>query len=324
MSSENTSTEPPNSSSSPTSLRRCHGCGRTQDEEIRLQKCAGCHSVLYCSKACQKEKWEMHRLFCRNDANPKPGRNQQLQEIGFESVSAFTKALGRWFNAHKSALQTCADVVVAEAGGIEASRNPQKMVGFSLEPRVSKNLPPTRNPSRMFQLRGRCLISLEEHLSQTPGHRRDWECCAPVRAAMDEQFARNPLYTGLLPILISVIGVHMTQITYLPQMRSDPTLLRGAVIVAPPRHIIFQDAVRLAVCSINENFPLRIVEHDPLAIAIPGRFMHDNGSWTWKELFPDWSHYRRGRHRGIDVTLAKMRSGLPPPELILAMKSLVS
>ncbi len=52
------STEP---SPSITALRRCQECGQAQDAEHRLQRCAGCFIILYCSKTCQKKDWKTHK-----------------------------------------------------------------------------------------------------------------------------------------------------------------------------------------------------------------------------------------------------------------------
>lgn len=44
----------------------CHNpeCGETKFTR-NLKKCAGCKSVLYCSKECQKTDWTAHKLSCK-------------------------------------------------------------------------------------------------------------------------------------------------------------------------------------------------------------------------------------------------------------------
>ncbi len=42
-------------------LRVCYHCGKAEDEQLKLRKCSGCSSALYCSKECQKEQWKTHK-----------------------------------------------------------------------------------------------------------------------------------------------------------------------------------------------------------------------------------------------------------------------
>lgn len=42
-------------------LRKCEKCNKGQQEGLKLRKCAGCSSVMYCSKECQKESWAKHK-----------------------------------------------------------------------------------------------------------------------------------------------------------------------------------------------------------------------------------------------------------------------
>jgi hypothetical protein len=42
--------------------RRCAACSGT---ERRLQRCARCHAVVYCSPACQRQHWAEHKLRCK-------------------------------------------------------------------------------------------------------------------------------------------------------------------------------------------------------------------------------------------------------------------
>jgi hypothetical protein len=43
-------------------VKACAGCGAS---ECKLMKCARCHSVLYCTKACQLAAWPTHKAACR-------------------------------------------------------------------------------------------------------------------------------------------------------------------------------------------------------------------------------------------------------------------
>jgi hypothetical protein len=39
-------------------------CGKQHSEQHKLQLCAGCQSVRYCSKECQQAHWRQHRKDC--------------------------------------------------------------------------------------------------------------------------------------------------------------------------------------------------------------------------------------------------------------------
>jgi ankyrin repeat protein len=42
--------------------RRCAACGGT---EVRLQRCARCQAIVYCSPACQRQHWPQHKQRCK-------------------------------------------------------------------------------------------------------------------------------------------------------------------------------------------------------------------------------------------------------------------
>ncbi|KAI0700557.1 hypothetical protein C8T65DRAFT_728739, partial [Cerioporus squamosus] len=322
MSSGESSRGPSTYSPSSTALQCCHECGRTQDEEVRLRRCVGCFSVLYCSKTCQRKGW---KPICHNNAdaiaNPQSGWNQQLQDLGFGSLSAFTEALVQWLDAHKPALQMCADVAVTKDGGMDSSHNTRKMLLCFLVPRSSMDLPSTRNPSLTFQYKNNYLLTLDENFLDTSGLRSDWECGAAVRADLNERYASHPFYAGLLLVIVNVKGFQMAQILYFPHFRPGPTCVPAAAILAAAQPVVLQDVLGLIHGSINEGFPLRPVDDEFSAPALPGRFVRGHGGWSWQQLFPDWSQYRRGRHRGMDKTLDGMRTGFSPRELMLALRS---
>ncbi|RPD59234.1 hypothetical protein L226DRAFT_614064 [Lentinus tigrinus ALCF2SS1-7] len=307
-------------------LRRCHECARTQDEEIRLQRCAGCYHALYCSRSCQRKNWKVHKSLCRPNASvlahPQSGWNQQLQDLGFESVSVFSDAFGQWLDAHQCALRICADVVVIQNGGYDAFQSLQKMFLLALVPRSSTDLPSSRNPSLMFQLKDAAPSVTDNHFARESGFWRDWEQGAPVRAALDAKYHSHPLYAGVLPILVNVEGFELFQIIYIPQFHPNPAWLPSAAILAAGRDMILGDMLSLIRGSINEGFPLRSVGLNLHVPALPGTFVRNHGTWTWQALFSDWRLYRRGQHRGLDGTLATFRSNILPPELMLSFKYL--
>ncbi|RDX52841.1 hypothetical protein OH76DRAFT_129706 [Lentinus brumalis] len=308
-------------------LRRCQECGQAQDAEHRLQRCAGCFHILYCSKTCQKKAWKTHKLLCstnagiieRSDSIPQP----QLEGLGFESFSKFTDVFRQWSDAHKNALYMCAKVVVMQRGGIAWSQNPQKMLAFFVTPRRSGNLLSLRNPSLMFQLQTMHLFDLEEHMAMSPDVRTKWEHDAPVRASMDAKFTTHPLYAGLLPTVTTIDGIDMVRLDYLTQFHPNPSLAPLAACVAPVRDIVLEDILHLALGSINAGFPLRPEGSGPSQQFLPGHFVRDQFTHTWQPLFADWTQYRRGQHKGLDETLDGLRSGIPPSLLIRAVHCMI-
>ncbi|RPD59233.1 hypothetical protein L226DRAFT_465268 [Lentinus tigrinus ALCF2SS1-7] len=306
------------------SLRRCHKCGRAPEEGERLRRCSGCFHVLYCSKTCQKDDWKRHKPVCQTNGSITLSYtrwNDQLQNLGYENLSAFSESMGQWMDAHNWALQACVDVDVIQAGGIDKFQNPQMLARLHLVPRAS-HLPTTRNPSLMFQLRKRSPITLNEQFVQSSGYREDWERGAPVRASLRDQYKTDPLFAGLVPMLVSVEGLDMTQFIYRPQFRTDPVFIPVAEELEPMRDVVLADILKLAVASVNQNFPLRKLINHPLAFTLPGRFVRSQGAWTWQQLFSEWEQYRHGQSRGLDETLPLLQSGIPPKELLFIWKSL--
>ncbi|RDX52811.1 hypothetical protein OH76DRAFT_1344364 [Lentinus brumalis] len=309
------------------SLRRCRECGQTQDEGHRLQRCTGCFHVLYCSKSCQRKGWKTHKLTCRTNATTlgevsHSDWNVEMQNLGFESFSNFCDVFQQWKDAHGWALHMCAAVAVMQSSGVDASQNPQKMLSFSLTLRRPGDLHSNRNPSLVFRVEDQHLINLEERLARAPDFRAQWELGAPARAAQNAKYATHPLFVGILPTICILQEMPAAGVHYFPQFRSNPAMRPYAEKLAPVRDIVLKDILHLGVGSINAGFPLRCVLGPPEEV-LPGRFVRSHGTWTWQQLFSDWSQYRRGQHRGLDETLDGLRSGLPPSALIDLIHSLV-
>lgn len=45
-------------------IKICFNCGVAQSEDVRLMKCSRCKKATYCSRACAKEHWKVHRPNC--------------------------------------------------------------------------------------------------------------------------------------------------------------------------------------------------------------------------------------------------------------------
>ncbi|THH14313.1 hypothetical protein EW146_g6000 [Bondarzewia mesenterica] len=47
----------------PMDAKKCDYCGKVDD--VKLKICAACHSVRYCSTACQRSHWKTHKYTCK-------------------------------------------------------------------------------------------------------------------------------------------------------------------------------------------------------------------------------------------------------------------
>ena len=43
---------------------RCKKCGKEEAGEVKLFRCSGCKTAVYCSEACQKSDWKAHKVWC--------------------------------------------------------------------------------------------------------------------------------------------------------------------------------------------------------------------------------------------------------------------
>ncbi|KAF1953232.1 hypothetical protein CC80DRAFT_494852 [Byssothecium circinans] len=52
-----------------TATPLCSTCGQLPASGSSLQRCSRCKSAYYCSKACQKAAWKLHKLDCRGGSS---------------------------------------------------------------------------------------------------------------------------------------------------------------------------------------------------------------------------------------------------------------
>jgi hypothetical protein len=65
---------------------RCTTCNKPAFENAQLKHCSRCESALYCSTACQKEDWPIHKHVCEQfkattTTNPRPSLAHKLALI---------------------------------------------------------------------------------------------------------------------------------------------------------------------------------------------------------------------------------------------------
>ena len=67
--------------------KECNGCGKKERSEP-FKRCEDCKTVLYCSKRCQREKWEKHKVLC---ASIKQLSDQKVSQVSGSYVSHLTQ-----------------------------------------------------------------------------------------------------------------------------------------------------------------------------------------------------------------------------------------
>ena len=49
-------------------MSHCASCGKPENDDVKLKKCAACHLVRYCSVKCQKDHRPKHKKECKKRA----------------------------------------------------------------------------------------------------------------------------------------------------------------------------------------------------------------------------------------------------------------
>ncbi|PVH95266.1 hypothetical protein DM02DRAFT_731963 [Periconia macrospinosa] len=62
-------------------LGRCDGCNHAESEEKKLNRCGRCGTAAYCSAACQKKDWAVHKFVCGAGLEER-GRMLKLSDRG--------------------------------------------------------------------------------------------------------------------------------------------------------------------------------------------------------------------------------------------------
>ena len=265
----------------------------------------------------------VRRRYCRNSSafaakHDMSELSDELKALGFSSPAHFSQILGEFIEGHSWALKSCAKAHVLQEGGIEWTQNPEKMLYFCLVPCTFLGLPSYRNPSRAFKIKAHAFVTLEEQFARVPSTVDDWIRWAPNREATRTMYALHPMFAGILPVMFDVEGVNMTQLVYYPLFRSEHPRPEQWIV-----DCMLEDMVELCVASINRNFPLRSnIEGNSPLIALPGRFVYTDSTWTWRQFFSDWSRYRPGAFKELDETLARLKIPDMLEELMMLFRAL--
>ena len=78
----------------------CWECGKANDEESSLKKCAACKVACYCDKQCQTKDWkERHRVWCK--AIPEFLKLTKIDYSKYteDSLTSVTGVCGRHFTS---------------------------------------------------------------------------------------------------------------------------------------------------------------------------------------------------------------------------------
>jgi hypothetical protein len=61
-------------------LPRCLGCDEIEPLKGQFQKCSACKTALYCSVACQRKHWKVHKPECQNKSKAKSSSSKKGKE----------------------------------------------------------------------------------------------------------------------------------------------------------------------------------------------------------------------------------------------------
>lgn len=56
-------------------------CGNCRKVDPKLQTCGRCKVVFYCSPACQKEHWSVHKILCKKPSVPTANKSVNVEEV---------------------------------------------------------------------------------------------------------------------------------------------------------------------------------------------------------------------------------------------------
>ncbi|EIW60890.1 uncharacterized protein TRAVEDRAFT_64202 [Trametes versicolor FP-101664 SS1] len=286
-------------------LRKCEKCNKGQQEGLKLRKCAGCSSVMYCSKECQKESWAKHKAFCqrfKTDAAFLAFRDMEAQQFGYESAVALSQAMTDFTEAHAWALEhaTIAHCYLRSGPSMDiALQEPRtEMLRFRFQCQTTPDTPRAqRNPSTTFKLLDQGFFPFSYYMD---GYSRNSQligdtlklCRDTHEKNLKDLKKRRPDYVGVVPVMYTDVTISVQLYLMVPIFRPPRQLVMDNFMKAA-----LHDFTRFCAWTINTGIPLRAV--NPRTVPYygrPGRVVRPKGKgWTWEPLFDDWASYEEDR-----------------------------
>ena len=245
--------------------------------------------------------------------------NAQAAQYGYSSAEAFQRGLADFVHAHRWAVRAIALVhrqIWAEAERDEPCPELPRLYNVQLaclsKPNTSSK---DRNPATSFKLLEIYPRRLDDFIQL---YSESWEQSTTLRQAHEERFSQIPGYQEMVMIQYDVQDTVFSYVDFVPVYAHTPCTegTRAA------RRLIMEDMAFLCMSSINCGFPLWIVAPE-YVVALPGRYVRDQGCWKWIPLVNDWDEYVPGKPGEanigyLDQALSILGSGLTVPQLMHA------
>ncbi|RDX52823.1 hypothetical protein OH76DRAFT_1400067 [Lentinus brumalis] len=286
-----------------------------------LKRCAGCSTVLYCNKECQKAAWPQHRTFCQ----PAKARHNSTQAGGgpeavhgpFSSMAVYVDALTYWRQSHYQAIQTIVKGHAVLEGGVEReASHPHKMLFFRLALRDqgsahSSRPRAPRNPALTFALKEHYFMPREFVAASCSSGDKTEDA---ETEALHQLSLQDPSYDGFIPVIFNVEGIEIQLSGYYPQFRPA----KPVRMAQERKEQVVRAVLEFCQDSINGGFPLQVAN----SMVVPGKFVREGGKWEWKPSISDWESYCTGDegNEALDATLER----LDLPQSPSVMMSLVA
>ncbi|TFK88280.1 hypothetical protein K466DRAFT_77323 [Polyporus arcularius HHB13444] len=250
------------------SLRRCNRCFSPQTAGVRLRRCGGCSTVVYCSLECQKVQWPLHKPLCRAETTEDAAK---VACYGYASLGAFSRDLDDFMDAHEWAFR----MLITMERQLQRDRNPDvpfselpMLLRFSLRCQTTRSdTHQLRNPAMLFALVSQTFEDLDAFARK---NKNTYAQTASTRESAHRNFVREfPHYTGqIFAVEHRVPGTNHASMHFYP----IETPLAPALGTPQQRRPISEDMVDFCKRSINDGFPMGMNVSGGF-LAYPGTFV---------------------------------------------------
>ncbi|RPD59257.1 hypothetical protein L226DRAFT_103713 [Lentinus tigrinus ALCF2SS1-7] len=290
-------------------LYHCDGCHQPQSQGKSLKKCGAC-ATLYCSSECQKRAWPRHKSRCI----PKED-HARISRVGSGQMSfgVLSREWSAYVRAHAFAFRNIAYAMCLLHFQASRERDPSsielpRLIRFRMRYLPSPVAAGSRDPASKFMVVGHSFGDLETAIREEP---KLWARVMAVREEADRIFSVIPGHGSSLAVEF-----------YIPDADTSAMVewypLRAPLQTSPhdpaTTTAVLNDLITFCMYSMNLGFPLRIIKPGDI-FPRPGRFVRSGKNWKFEELFPDWSDYKPGQHRGLDYAHSQLKSGRAVPVL---------